>query len=541
MQFNSYLFLVFLCVLYLAYRVLATRGQNILLLVASYIFYGWWDVRFICLLMLSTVTNYSLGLIIDKGEISKRERIYQSILVIGLSCLFVVVQWKHLEPGRGYLPLDWRQLVSWRQGWVILASACAALLFASWCYPRLTALEEEKRRRICLSLGVAANLSILAFFKYFDFFVDNIASALSSLGVHAGTSGLHLIVPVGVSFYTFQNLSYVIDVYRKGVKPAEHFLDFTLFVAFFPKLVAGPIERAARILPQIYGERKITRERSWEGFHLLAYGLFKKVVIADGMSIVVDQVYGSGQASWIQVVLGTLLFTIQIYCDFSGYTDIARGTASLLGFDLMLNFNFPYFSRNPREFWSRWHISLSTWLRDYLYIPLGGNRFGEYKTYRNLMMTMVLGGFWHGAAWNYGVWGFYHGILLCLHRLSQKFIEIKSNISFLNFLKIGFFFVLTCYGWLLFRSPSLERIGQFTSILILDFGNLATGILKPSAAVLLGLPIFIVIEFIEYRSEAKHFYEVLPVSVWTAFYAFIIVSFLLSTANETNQFIYLNF
>ena len=277
-------------------------------------------------------------------------------------------------------------------------------------------MRKEKKRAFSL-FWVSANLLILGFFKYYNFFIDNIEWLLSGSNINPSRLYLDIILPIGVSFYTFKGISYVMDSYRDQLKISHTFPDFSLFMAFFPSLLAGPIDRASSFLQQICEKRSLNWEQSIRGIHLFLYGLFKKVVIADGVVRTVASVFDStGQPSWIDVVVATVLFTIQIYCDFSGYTDMARGTAKLFGIDLMINFRLPYFSKNPREFWNRWHISLSTWLRDYLYIPLGAIKKVRLQTYRNLIITMVLGGLWHGAAWNFVLWGLYHGIVLGIHR-----------------------------------------------------------------------------------------------------------------------------
>ena len=241
------------------------------------------------------------------------------------------------------------------------------------------------------------------------------------MGIEGHQLHLNIVLPVGVSFYTFQSLSYTIDIYRKQFKPTDRFFDFALFVAYFPQLQAGPIERGRQLIPQLSRPRLLNIDQISRGMYLIVLGFFKKIAIADGVAPIVDQVFGSnGRVSWIDVIVGAVLFAVQIYCDFSGYTDIARGLSKMFGIDLMVNFNQPYFATNPQDFWRRWHISLSTWLRDYLYVPLGGNRGGLLFVCRNLMITMLLGGLWHGAAWNFVLWGFYQGALLCTYRSGSK-------------------------------------------------------------------------------------------------------------------------
>ncbi|MEM7230001.1 MAG: MBOAT family O-acyltransferase, partial [Planctomycetota bacterium] len=265
----------------------------------------------------------------------------------------------------------------------------------------------SRRDRAVLAVSLCSNLGILGFFKYFDFFVTSTSAMLEELGVTVHVSTLNIILPVGISFYTFQTLSYTIDLYRGKVRTEDSLLNFAVYVAYFPQLVAGPIERARHLLPQVQSPHAVDWAQLNSGFFLIGWGLFKKVVIADNIAVIVDLVFASETNTGLSTVLGVYAFAIQIYCDFSGYVDIARGAARCMGFDLMQNFNLPYFATNPSDFWRRWHISLSTWLRDYLYIPLGGSKCGRTRTYINLMLTMVLGGLWHGAAWTFVVWGIY--------------------------------------------------------------------------------------------------------------------------------------
>jgi D-alanyl-lipoteichoic acid acyltransferase DltB (MBOAT superfamily) len=321
----------------------------------------------------------------------------------------------------------------------------------------------ERRRRVrYLALSMISNLAILGFFKYYNFFAESFQGLLQSLGAEAGYTTLHIVLPVGISFYTFQAMSYTIDVYRGELAPIKKFSDFFLFITFFPQLVAGPIERATHLAPQILNPRTCTAEKNREGIWLLLWGLFKKVVIADNLALVVNQAFArAGQLNGLETAFAAYAFAVQIYCDFSGYSDIARGAAKLLGFDLMLNFNLPYFAKNPSEFWKRWHISLSTWLRDYLYIPLGGNRRGAGQTYRNLMLTMLLGGLWHGAAWTFVAWGAYQGALLIGHRTCEKRLHrwLGSG-KWISALSMVFNFQLVALGWLIFRAESFAQLQQ---------------------------------------------------------------------------------
>lgn len=345
MLFNSGLFLQFFAAFLLLYYVIRKHlaARNILIVAASYIFYGAWDYRFLALLAFSSIFDFYIGLRLD----------------------------------------------------------------------RLT--EPLKRKRL-LVLSICINLVILGFFKYYNFFIDSFADLSRAFGFQPNLPTLQIILPVGISFYTFQSMSYALDVYRRELRATTNLIHFLAFVSFFPQLVAGPIERARHLLPQFGETRTITIPMLREGLWLCIWGMFKKVVIADNLAPLVEMVYGHDAPAGPMVLLATIAFALQIYGDFSGYSDIARGTALILGFDIMLNFNLPYTATSMREFWQRWHISLSTWLRDYLYIPLGGNRLGLTRTKINLLVTMLLGGLWHGARWNFVLWGLWHGLALLVSR-----------------------------------------------------------------------------------------------------------------------------
>jgi alginate O-acetyltransferase complex protein AlgI len=362
------------------------------------------------------------------------------------------------------------------------------------------------------------------------------------------------VLPVGVSFYTFQSLSYTIDIYRRVFKPTDRFFDFALFVAYFPQLQAGPIERARQLLPQLSSPRHITLDQTSRGLYLIVLGFFKKIAIADGVSPVVDQIFATtGQVSWIDVVIGTVLFAVQIYCDFSGYTDVARGVSKLFGINLVVNFNQPYFATNPQDFWRRWHISLSSWLRDYLYVPLGGNRGNLAFVCRNLMITMILGGLWHGAAWNFVLWGFYQGLTLCIYRIwteqrnqrspAQKSAQprtVERN-PLRHLMATAGFFVVICYGWLLFRAHSLAQIVKFSSLLVTDFGNLSYGAGTPRLSALLGMSLLSAMEVAQYWKADSHFYQRFPVAFRGLLIAAMIAVTLIGMSNEPAQFIYFQF
>lgn len=403
MIFNSVQFGLFFIVVLALYWSLRHRQRNLLLLVASYFFYGMWDWRFLSLIAISTVVDYVIG----------------------------------------------------RRMPTTTGSPKTALLVTS----------------------MVVNLGILGTFKYAGFFVDGFEELVSFVGFGVSGPVLDLVLPVGISFYTFQTMSYTIDVYRGRLEPVDDFLTFATFVAYFPQLVAGPIERARDLLPQLIAPRPPLRvEQITSGLGLVLLGLTKKVVLADGVAGVADRAFESpGQLSWLAVTAGVVAFGIQIYGDFSGYTDIARGVSRLLGIELTLNFAQPYLSRNITEFWRRWHITLSNWLRDYLYIPLGGNRRGRHRTHVNLMITMLLGGLWHGASWNFVIWGGIHGALLVLHRVLRGGRVPTAPISRRDIPAIlatsGAVFV----AWVFFRAPDLATALDVFQAMAFQSGAQATG------------------------------------------------------------------
>lgn len=362
------------------------------------------------------------------------------------------------------------------------------------------------RKRLLIS-SVLINIGILGVFKYFNFFADSFIEFTSLFGLQVNSLTLELILPIGISFYTFQTLSYTFDVYRGKLDSVDSLLDFATFVAFFPQLVAGPIERAANLLPQIQSTFPIRVHQIHAGLYLVIWGLFQKIVIADNAALIVNLIFDNDQSRGIEILVGIFAFTFQIYGDFSGYSDIARGIAKLLGFELMVNFRLPYFAMNPSDFWNRWHISLSTWLRDYLYFSVGGNRKGTFKTYRNLMITMLLGGLWHGAAWNFILWGFYQGIILVIYRLfERKPMHIQPWSGQYNYiivmLKMVVMFILTMTGWFIFRVQSLDQLSQMIyTILNMDTLALSSNIMRLFTAFTWHITILIVFNLWQYRSR----------------------------------------
>jgi alginate O-acetyltransferase complex protein AlgI len=338
---------------------------------------------------------------------------------------------------------------------------------------RLEQTEDPSKRKTILIVSVVLNLGILGFFKYFNFFAESLVALLRGFGFDVPPVYVEVLLPIGISFYTFHSMSYIIDIYRRAMAPMMHFSDYALYVLYFPQLVAGPIARAHDVIPQFERPRVVTRTFVVEGLWLILWGYFKKLVIADNLAPIANGVFESRYpAGGVSCLLAIYAFAFQIYGDFSGYTDIARGLGKLMGIELTLNFNLPYFARNPSDFWRRWHISLSTWLRDYLYISLGGNRFGALATYRNLLLTMVLGGLWHGASWHFVAWGTYHGVLLALHGwLSGRVVRGGGPLlpHLPGWLTVLGMFHLTCLGWLIFRASTLRQVAGFLARIATDF------------------------------------------------------------------------
>jgi len=396
MLFNSVQFLVFLVAVLGLYWVLRHRAQNLLLLAASYVFYGAWNWKFLGLILLTTLADFTAALVIANTD-------------------------------------------------------------------------KPTRRKLALVAAIAVNLGVLGFFKYYNFFIEDVFVFLKLLGVPYTPLVLQIVLPVGISFYTFQSMSYTIDTYRGEVTPTENLLDYALYVAFFPQLVAGPIERAGHLLKQIQSPRAVSLERINEGVLLIALGLFKKVAVADHLAQYVDTAFDR-QTGW-KLAIALYFFAFQIYCDFSGYSDIARGCAKLFGIDLRLNFNRPYFARNLTEFWRRWHISLSTWFRDYVYRPLGGRHARGWRPYRNLMLVFLLSGLWHGAAWTFVIWGAIHGVVLALEKALAGWRSEapphapKRGPNLRNVVAVLVTFHIVCAAWVFFRASSLEgALGFFARL-----------------------------------------------------------------------------
>ncbi len=444
MSFIRWYYPFFLATVVTLYWNLSLRYRQILVLIASYIFYGWWDVRFLSLVLASTIIDYLSISSVDGKRIPRRQ---------AFSLIPIPFLW--------YLGSS---LLQKSGSFQLFSLAAAATILFAIAYEKLAHLSEDRRRRAFVVLSICSNLTILGFFKYFNFFTAQFELLLNNIGVSSHWNFLAIILPVGLSFYTFQSISYAIDVYQRKIGACTDFIIFATYVAFFPQLVAGPIERGSQLLPQLQTKRKFNPTYIHQGLRLFLIGLFKKIFIADNCALLADYAFDPKtplNAPW--ALLGVTAFAFQIYGDFSGYTDMARGSAKFFGIDLVRNFRFPYFAATPSDFWRRWHISLSMWFRDYVYIPLGGNRGTHYQTLRNLMVTMFLAGLWHGASWNFVLWGIYYGFLLILFQITPGLSWIEKNYAQPHAWKertIGriLMIFLTCIGWVIFRSKNIVQI-----------------------------------------------------------------------------------
>jgi alginate O-acetyltransferase complex protein AlgI len=489
MLFNSIDFAIFLPIIFLLYWFVAQKNlklQNALIVVASYVFYGWWDWRFLSLIIFSTVVDYTIG-------------------------------------------------------------------------QRLKNEQHQSRRKVLLWSSIIVNLSFLGFFKYYNFFLANFIDAFSLFGMQINANSLNIILPVGISFYTFQTLSYTIDIYRNKLEPTKDFMAFSAFVCFFPQLVAGPIERAANLLPQFYKKRTFKYHKAVDGMRQILWGLFKKVVIADNCAEYANQIFNnSADMNGSTLVLGAIFFTFQIYGDFSGYSDIAIGTSRLFGFDLKQNFATPYFSRDIAEFWRRWHISLSTWFRDYLYIPLGGSRGGTWMKIRNTFAIFLVSGFWHGANWTFIVWGALNAIYFLPLLLTNNnrnnlgdVAEGKLLPSLRELFAMLTTFILTVFAWIFFRAENLSHafsyirgvfsVSFFESFQIVrslnDLFNLVTTI-----TLIITLLIF---EWLtrNYKHPMQYFYKNKINNIFRYFVYFFLILTIIFFGNfiDNQQFIYFQF
>ena len=484
MLFNSLDFAIFLPIVFLLYWFVVQKNlklQNALIVVASYVFYGWWDWRFLSLIIFSTVVDYLIG-------------------------------------------------------------------------QRLRTEDKQSKRKALLWTSIIVNLGFLGFFKYYNFFLENFVDAFSLFGMQINANSLNIILPVGISFYTFQTLSYTIDVYRKKLEPTKDFIAFSAFVCFFPQLVAGPIERATNLLPQFYKKRTFEYHKAVDGMRQILWGLFKKLVIADNCAEFANQIFNnSADMNGSTLVLGAIFFTFQIYGDFSGYSDIAIGTSRLFGFDLKQNFATPYFSRDIAEFWRRWHISLSTWFRDYLYIPLGGSRGGTWMKVRNTFAIFLVSGFWHGANWTFIIWGALNAIYflpLLLTNNNRKNLGVvaegKLLPSFTELFAMLTTFMLTVFAWIFFRAENISHAFSYIEGIYLgdsifnvpSFNNARVGLLTLCLIVA-----FVIVEWIGRNSDfaIQNLYRVNNIYYRYTFYLIIIFTVIVFGNYNQNEFIYFQF
>jgi alginate O-acetyltransferase complex protein AlgI len=404
---------------------------------------------------------------------------------------------------------------------------------------------QGRNRKWFLVASLIANLGILAFFKYYNFLNDNLSVMLGQFGYPDPIPHLNIILPIGLSFHTFQAMNYTIEIYRGHQKAEHNFGIYALFVMFFPQLVAGPIERAGNLLHQFTSDRKVDWEDVKISIFLIVWGYFLKVFVADNLADIVDKCFAvlSPKNSW-DVVVGTYAFAFQIFGDFAGYSSIAIGIARLMGFRLMTNFLYPYFVTNPSDFWKHWHISLSSWLRDYLYISMGGNRKGELLTYRNLFLTMVLGGLWHGAAWTFIIWGTYQGLILIIYRFLSRKIDLKKFDHFrvVRILKIIFMFQFTCLGWLIFRATSLQQLINYTKALFINVNYTLSGeTIYYFKMILFYSSIVLFIQYIQRRTDNVFFIYRLPKFVQVSFYVLLLFIILTWGSFGSREFIYFQF
>ena len=480
MLFNSLDFAVFLPIVFVLYWFVTNHNlklQNTLIVAASYVFYGWWDWRFLSLIIFSTFLDYSIG-------------------------------------------------------------------------RRLKNEENETTRKALLWTSIIVNLGFLGFFKYYNFFLDNFIAAFSFFGQEIQANSLNIILPVGISFYTFQTLSYTIDVYKKKLDPTEDIVAFCAFVCFFPQLVAGPIERATNLLPQFYKKRTFEYDKAVDGMRQILWGLFKKVVIADNCAEYANLIFNNYQDyNGSTLLLGAIFFTFQIYGDFSGYSDIAIGTSRLFGFNLMQNFATPYFSRDIAEFWRRWHISLSTWFRDYLYIPLGGSRGGTLMKVRNTFIIFLVSGFWHGANWTFIVWGglnalYFLPLLLLKRNRTNLGVVAEGRIlpTLGEVFQMGTTFLLTVLAWVFFRAENISHASSFLQKLFSK--TLIKSPYYPGIAqtkyTLIFILILVIVDWI--NRDKSHSLMTLPENRTTRYILYyILIGALLFNSGSKQEFIYFQF
>jgi D-alanyl-lipoteichoic acid acyltransferase DltB (MBOAT superfamily) len=447
----------------------------------------------------------------------------------------------------------------WKIDYIVLI--IASTLIDYFVAQKMATIETKIKRKKWLLISIITNLSILFGFKYFNFFNENVQALFNSLNIFYGVSSFDLLLPVGISFYTFQTLSYTIDVYNGRTQAQKHLGIFAVYVSFFPQLVAGPIERSKNLLPQFYIEHKFSFNRIKYGLQQMLWGFFKKVVIADRLAIVVDAVYNNlDDYTGISLLVATLFFAFQIYCDFSGYSDIAIGSARIMGFELMDNFKRPYFSKSILEFWRRWHISLSTWFRDYLYIPLGGSRVVKWRWYYNLFITFIISGLWHGANWTFITWGGLHGIFLILaiiltkpERYIIKMLRLDNSIIH-KIYKVTFTFSLVCFAWIFFRANNISDALYIINNLFIDISDYSDiqkmkinlrGIGVGLNEILISISLIILMEVYNIYERSGDVWKKLekkPIWIrWGFYYILLFCILFLAPYSRLNNFIYFQF
>ena len=476
MLFNSLAFIFFLPIVFALYWFVfkQLKWQNAFVVVASYVFYGWWDWRFLLLIAFTTLCSYYSGLLLERGR-------------------------------------------------------------------------DNCVRRWIAAGNIIVNLAVLCYFKYFNFFGESFSQMLALLGMDASWTTRNIILPVGISFYTFQALSYTIDVYRGKLQPTHDIVSFFAFISFFPQLVAGPIERAVRLLPQFQQPRSFDYAVGADGLRQILWGMFKKVVIADNCALFVDKVFADSAAlGGGTLIMGAVLFSIQIYCDFSGYSDIAIGTAKLFGIQLSRNFNNPYFSRDVAEFWRRWHISLTTWFRDYIYIPLGGSRTTRGKVVRNTFVIFLVSGFWHGANWTFIVWGLYHALLflpLILSGRNRRYTgEVAAGRCIPSLQELGqmlLTFCLAMMGWVIFRSDTIGQCWDYWVGMFVRHGGDASTVAVPPLLIV-GVVLMLVVEWLTRTRE--HGLAIARLRPWMRHLCYLLIlSACLFFCGQNQTFIYFQF
>ena len=480
MLFNSFEFLVFLPIVFLLYWFVfrGRRWQNLLVVVASYVFYGWWDWRFLLLIALTSLCSFGSGLLLEHYE------------------------------------------------------------------------GQRKKQQIVSAANIVLNLGILGVFKYYNFFIENLDALFGMMGYHLDWVTMNVILPVGISFYTFQALSYTIDVYQKKLPATHDIVEFFAYISFFPQLVAGPIERATNLLPQFQQQRHFDYAKAVDGMRQMLWGFLKKLVIADNCATVVNEYWDQyAELPGLALFILGVLFTFQIYCDFSGYSDIAIGCARLFGFNLMRNFNFPYFSRSIPEFWRRWHISLTTWFRDYIYFPLGGSRCDKWKIIRNVYIVWGISGLWHGANWTFVCWGLFHATLLAIYNLfgiNTKYKNVVAYGRYLPNIKETLLIVLTFFlaviGWIIFRAESMTQAVEYLSAMVTN-RIFDASLLYGKAHLCFGF-ILLLIEWLQRdKQHALQFSRNYPFNYrlvrWGIYY--LILSIIIKYSGESQTFIYFQF